>query len=101
MGLMQLKDLSHEAKEAIMHERSKNGPFASFEEFLNRTGFRFHLQDVRGLIKAGCFDPIAGIEARPALMWQALAFYSEKHAPPRKGFLMGDLFDKDLGSRGN
>ena len=85
MGLMQLKDLSHEAKEAIMHERSKNGPFASFEEFLNRTGFRFHLQDVRGLIKAGCFDPIAGIEARPALMWQALAFYSEKHALAQEG----------------
>jgi error-prone DNA polymerase len=84
MGLMQIKDLTHEAKEAIIRERSKNGLFASFEEFLNRIGSRLHLQDVRVLIKAGCFDPVAGTEARPVLMWQALAFYSEKHAPAQE-----------------
>ncbi len=32
MGLMQLKDLSKEGMEAIIHERGKNGPFESLAE---------------------------------------------------------------------
>jgi error-prone DNA polymerase len=75
VGLMQLMDLSQEAKEAIIHERSKNGPFSSVQNFMNRTGSSVHLQDVRILIKAGCFDSIAHTATRPALMWQALRFF--------------------------
>ncbi|MBW2615835.1 MAG: DNA polymerase III subunit alpha [Deltaproteobacteria bacterium] len=79
VGLMQLKDLSHEAKETVIHERSKNGPFMSFDNFLDRTGSRIHLQDVRIMIKAGCFDSISGGRiSRPGLMWQALAFFDQK-----------------------
>ncbi len=78
IGLMQLKDLSQEAKEAIIHERSKNGPFASLEDFLNRTGSEVHLQDVRILIKAGCFDTIARGITRPGLLWQTLRFFDQK-----------------------
>jgi error-prone DNA polymerase len=79
VGLMQLKDLSLEAKEAIVHERTKKGPFTSFEEFLERLGPRhIHLQDVRILIKAGCFDGISQGIARPGLMWQALEFCHQK-----------------------
>ncbi len=72
VGLMQLKDLSQEAKEAIIHERTKNGPFISIEDFLDRTGSYSHLQDTRILIKAGCLDSIAGGPTRAGLMWQAL-----------------------------
>jgi DNA-directed DNA polymerase III PolC len=79
VGLMQLKDLSSGAKETVIHERSKNGPFMSFDNFLDRTGSRIHLQDVRILIKAGCFDGIAGGHvSRPGLMWQALGFLDQK-----------------------
>ena len=81
IGLMQLKELGQEAKEAIIHERSKNGPFLSLENFLKRTGRHGHLQDVRILIKAGCFDAIAQGESRPTLMWQALRFFDD--ADPR------------------
>ena len=77
-GLMQLKEFSREARDAILHERSKNGPFISFEDFLDRTGSPVHLQDVRILIKAGCFDSIACGLTRPALMWQALRFFAQK-----------------------
>ncbi|MEE9418181.1 MAG: DNA polymerase III subunit alpha, partial [Desulfatiglandaceae bacterium] len=56
VGLIQLKALSQEAKEFIIHERTKNGQFTSLEEFLLRAGSHIHLQDVRILIKAGCFD---------------------------------------------
>ncbi len=83
VGLMQLKDLSLQAKETILHERSKNGPFMSFDNFLDRTGSRIHLQDVRILIKAGCFDGIGeGHVSRPGLMWQALGFFDQKEKAP-------------------
>jgi error-prone DNA polymerase len=78
VGLMQLKDLSREAKEAVVHERAKNGPFHSLDNFLDRTGTRIQLQDARVLIKAGCFDSIAQGSTRPALMWQALRFFREE-----------------------
>ena len=60
VGLMQLKGLSRDAKEDILNERTRKGPFISLENFLERTRLRIHLQDVRILIKAGCFDSIAG-----------------------------------------
>jgi error-prone DNA polymerase len=78
VGLMQLKDLSHETMEVIIHERSKQGPFTSLEDFLGRTGSHSHLQDVRILIKAGCFDRVAHGIPRPGLMWQALRFFDKK-----------------------
>ncbi len=84
MGFMQLKDLSREAREAIVLERSRHGPFKSLEDFLVRTGSRVHLQDVRILVKGGCFDAIAHGVSRSHMVWQALAFYArkkEKKAP--------------------
>ncbi|MBC8417281.1 MAG: DNA polymerase III subunit alpha [Desulfobacteraceae bacterium] len=84
VGFMQLKGLSHEAKEGIIHERVKNGPFISLEDFLGRTGPHLHLQDVRILIKGGCFDGIARGASRPRLIWEALRFFAreeEKTAP--------------------
>ncbi|MBW2027802.1 MAG: DNA polymerase III subunit alpha [Deltaproteobacteria bacterium] len=78
VGLMQLKDISGEAREAIIHERERRGPFESLEEFLNRMAFHIHLQDVRVLIKAGCFDSIASGLPRSGLVWQALRFFSKK-----------------------
>jgi len=78
VGLMQIKEMPQETKEAIIHEREKKGPFVSFKEFMDRTTAHVHLQDVRILIKAGCFDSIAGDTARPGLMWQSLAFFHQK-----------------------
>ncbi|MBW1779659.1 MAG: DNA polymerase III subunit alpha [Deltaproteobacteria bacterium] len=88
VGLMQLKDLSQEAKEAIIHERIKNGPFTSLEAFLYRTGPHLHLQDVRILIKGGCFDGIARGAARPGLIWKAIRFFARKEEKKTPG-----LFD--------
>jgi len=79
VGLMQLKALSQYAQEFIIHERSKNGPFRNFEDFLLRSSRHLHLQDVRILIKAGCFDSIASGLTRPSLMWQALQFFGGEH----------------------
>jgi DNA polymerase III alpha subunit len=75
VGLMQLKDVSQEGLEFIVRERSKHGPFTGLDNFLLRTSGHVHLQDVRVLIKAGCFDSIAQGETRPALLWKALRFF--------------------------
>jgi DNA-directed DNA polymerase III PolC len=79
VGLIQLKALPQEGREFIIHERSRHGPFADFNDFLRRTAHHLHLQDVRVLIKAGCFDSIAGGLTRPSLMWRALQFYDGAH----------------------
>ncbi|MBW1861236.1 MAG: DNA polymerase III subunit alpha, partial [Deltaproteobacteria bacterium] len=100
LGLMQLKDLHQESGEVILHERTKNGPFISLEDFLNRTGSHIHLQDVRILIKAGCFDSI-GHTTRPGLTWQALEFFTQETPTQtlpfeegRQGGGQADLFDR-------
>ncbi|MBW1903426.1 MAG: hypothetical protein JRJ20_17645, partial [Deltaproteobacteria bacterium] len=72
--------MSQEAKEAIIHERGKNGRFVSLKDFLDRTGPHVHLQGVRVLIKAGCLDSISCGTSRPGLMWQALSFFHQKEA---------------------
>ncbi|MBN2032889.1 MAG: DNA polymerase III subunit alpha [Deltaproteobacteria bacterium] len=75
VGLMQLKELSQDGLEFLIHERSKHGPFTGLDNFLFRTREHVHLQDVRVLIKAGCFDGIAHGTTRPAILWQALRFF--------------------------
>jgi error-prone DNA polymerase len=89
VGLMQIKDLSRELWEAVVHERRKRGPFASLREFLKRMGPRVRLQDARLLVKAGCFDGVAGGAARPGLMWQAHQFFFRKKEDRAPG-----LFDR-------
>jgi error-prone DNA polymerase len=89
IGLMQLKALSQDAKEAIIQERSKRGPFVSLADFLGRTGSHIHLQDVKILIKAGCFDRIARGVTRPDLMWQALRFFDQKEEDKAPGLFDG------------
>jgi len=88
VGFMQLKDLGREAGEAIIHERARNGPFVSLEDFLRRTRPHIHLQDVRILIKGGCFDRVARGVSRPGLVWEALRFFGRKEAEKAPG-----LFD--------
>ena len=78
IGFMQIKGLSQEAGEAIVRERERNGPFVSFRDFLRRTASHVPFQDVRVLIKAGCFDAICTDDTRAGLMWQALAFFHRK-----------------------
>ncbi len=66
VGLMQLKSLNRTSAEQIVAERRKNGPFRSFDEFMNR----MHIppSDVKILIKAGCLDSFG--MTRPAMMWR-------------------------------
>ena len=72
VGLMQLKTLQKELAERIVKDRKKEGPFRSLQDCLDR--IQPEPSQGRVLIKAGCFDSIAGELTRPALLWRLLAW---------------------------
>ena len=68
MGFMQIKTIPKELGEKIVEERKKNGPYRSFQDFLQRV--KPESAQARSLVRAGCCDSIAGELTRPALMWR-------------------------------
>jgi len=68
IGLMQLRDLSERSLTALLDERAAHGPYASFTDFLRRT--QAEPADAGVLVRAGCFDELHGLKARPRLMWE-------------------------------
>lgn len=71
MGLMQIKTIPKELGTRIIQERTKNGPYRSFQDFLQRV--KPEPAQARALVRAGCCDSIAGELTRPALMWRLYA----------------------------
>ncbi len=84
IGLMQILGLNTIASKALRYERSANGPFRSFQEFLQRV--RIDASDVRLLIKAGCFDSLETLPRRPRLLWELLAREPVMHDGQRSLF---------------
>lgn len=78
VGLMQIKSLQEDLAKRIITERRANGPYRSLRDFLDRV--QPDLAQAKLLIKAGCFDSIAGELTRPALLWRLFA--SEAAEPP-------------------
>lgn len=62
----------------LVAERETNGPYKSLADFLTRV--HPDVAQTKLLIKAGCFDSIAGELTRPALLWRLLA--SQVPSPP-------------------
>ena len=79
VGLMQIKGLRQDVVAELMAKRAAQGPFRSLQDFLERVSP--DASQVRLLIKAGCFDRLAGELTRPALLWRLLAW--REHSPPR------------------
>ncbi|MDI3464744.1 MAG: DNA polymerase III subunit alpha [Nitrospira sp.] len=71
MGLMQVKTIPKKLGEKIVEERTQNGPYQSFQDFLRRV--KPESSHARALVRAGCCDFIAGELTRPALMWRMYA----------------------------
>lgn len=78
VGLMQIKSLQEDFARRIITERQANGSFRSLRDFLDRV--KPEMAQVTLLIKAGCFDSIAGELTRPALLWRFFAAQATK--PP-------------------
>jgi error-prone DNA polymerase len=68
VGLMQLKGLHEDTLEALLEERTRNGPFASFTDLRRRTGVP--PSDAELLVKSGACDTIASGRTRAELLWE-------------------------------
>ncbi len=93
IGFMQLKGIKRTALEYIIAERESNGRFLSFESFLRRMP-ELDQSDVRILIKAGSFDGVEGMEARPSLMWQLYQARASQQRRDKPASLL-DLNERD------
>lgn len=78
MGLMQIKSLHEDLVKRLLAERQTNGPYRSFADVLERV--KPEISQVTLLIKAGCFDSVAGELTRPALLWRLFASQATKPA---------------------
>ena len=93
IGFMQLKGIKQSGLEYIIAERQAQGRFTSFESFLRRMP-ELDMGDIRILIKAGCFDGVEGMAARPRLMWQLFQTRTGQQRRDKPVSLL-DLNDRD------
>lgn len=77
IGLMQISGLNRRSLNRILTERQEHGIFLSFDDFIKRTDI--DKNDIRLLIKAGCFDHLEGEKSRPTLLWQLLGHNRPQH----------------------
>jgi error-prone DNA polymerase len=76
VGLMQIKSLHEDLAKRMLTERQAKGPYRSLQDVLNRV--KPEIAQATLLIKAGCFDSIAGELTRPALVWRLFASQATK-----------------------
>jgi DNA polymerase III alpha subunit len=86
VGLMQIKGLNRTFADRLIEARHDGGPFHSFQDFYTR--LQPDPAQTRALIRAGCFDTVAGELTRPALMWRLYASRSEARETPDSGSLL-------------
>jgi DNA polymerase-3 subunit alpha len=66
-GLLAVKNVGSEITKAIIEERSRNGTFKNFEDFVTRIKHKdLNKKSIESLIKSGAFDSL-GIERKQAL----------------------------------
>lgn len=70
VGFMQIQGLTSKATTALLVERERHGAFLNFWDFLDRV--KMDAADAMLLVKAGCFDALAGRRKRPELLWTIL-----------------------------
>ncbi|MBR1911228.1 MAG: DNA polymerase III subunit alpha [Treponema sp.] len=92
-GLMGIKGMGQNAAEAIVKERTENGPFKSFIDFIGRMNSSdINKKAVEVLIKTGAFDKLG--QNRPTLLRNfedAIAYEEKKKAGSEFG--QASLFD--------
>ncbi len=100
-GLVGLKNVGLGAINSICEERDKNGPFKSFEDFINRSiGFGINKRLVESLILSGTFDNF-GINRRTLMAVHAEYMdrisAANKKKDNRQMSLFGDILDENEG----
>ena len=85
VGLMQIKGLRKNLATRIVSERQTNGPYRSLYDWLDRV--KPELSQAKRLVKAGCFDAIAGELTRPALLWRLYVSHAASQASTAPSYL--------------
>jgi error-prone DNA polymerase len=78
MGFMHIRGIKRAAIDDLLADRSGRGRFRSFADFWSRSDMG--LAQARLLIKAGCFDSIAGGLTRAGMLWRAYALAAGESA---------------------
>ncbi|MDR4467898.1 MAG: DNA polymerase III subunit alpha [Nitrospira sp.] len=78
VGLMQIKGLQEDLAKQLIADREQHSPYRSLSDFLSRV--KLDYAQAKLLVKAGCFDSIAGELTRPAMLWRVFAAQATK--PP-------------------
>lgn len=71
-GLSAIKGVGRTAIEDIEKERTVNGLFTDFEDFIKRMPSSMNKKSVEGLIKAGAFDTVPGNRRQKVMLLQTL-----------------------------
>ena len=71
---MQLKSLGDSFVKTLITKRETQGPYRSLRDFVDRA--KPETAQATLLIKAGCFDSVAGELTRPGLIWRLHAIQS-------------------------
>lgn len=82
LGLQQIQGVRRETLDALLDERSRNGPYASLDDILRRVSLP--PQDGSLLVKSGTLDCLAGRLNRPQLLWVVESRLSRGSAPNTK-----------------
>ncbi|HBR51758.1 MAG TPA: DNA polymerase III subunit alpha [Nitrospira sp.] len=80
VGFMQIKGFQKDLAKQVIAEREQHGLYRSPSDFLSRV--KLDYAQAMLLIKAGCFDSIAGELTRPALLWRVFAAQANKPSVP-------------------
>jgi DNA polymerase-3 subunit alpha len=94
-GLSAVKNVGSAAMEAMVAERTENGPFTSFFNFCDRVD-GLNKRMLEGLIYAGCFDSMGGKRAQYMAVYER-ALDASASARKARGTGQLSLFDTELG----
>lgn len=92
-GLSAIKNVGEKAAMNIMTERSINGNYISFMDFLKRVDLRLvNKKAVESLIFAGAFDSIEGNRRKLFLNIERATYYAQKYSTSEEAKGQEDLF---------
>ena len=94
-GLSSVRNVSENVMRDVVNDRTQNGPFKSFEDFVSRT-HGLNKRMLEGLISAGCFDEM-GYTRSSLLAVFAQALDAAQRAQKTRDSGQLSLFDLDEG----
>ncbi len=98
-GLSSVRNVSENVMRDVVQDRTQNGPFKSFEDFVNRT-HGLNKRMLEGLICAGCFDEMGYTRSSLLNVFSQALDVAQKAQKTRESGQLS-LFDLDVGQELN